>query len=89
MNFRFLKFMIPVIAIVLATLIAVAIQCTGKSDAPVIGYIEGSTPPCSMGIQCSENVGEICTIMIADTLRQAFGKNSPFPTDCTKVLYKP
>jgi len=88
MKVGILNIIIPIIAVFVATIIAITLQSTEKDTLPM-GYIEGSLPPCSVSIQCSDNIGKLCTIKINDTLRQAFGKNSPFPTDCIKVLYKP
>lgn len=88
MKTNFIKITIPIIAILIATIIAITLQSSIKKNTVLQGYLVGEIP-CSLGITCSDVTGQVCTIKINDTLRQAFGKASPFPTDCTKVLYKP
>lgn len=87
MKINFFQIILTVMAIFLAIVAAIVLQSQEKKEVSIQGYLV-STPPCTLGIPCSNIIGQVCILKINDTIHQAFGMASPFPTDCTIVVFK-
>lgn len=58
-----------------------------ESMAPKTGWID--TPsPCKIKVNCSDQLGPVCTMFYQGEERQAYGKVNPLDLTCSKILYR-
>jgi len=93
METNFFKIVLPVIAIIISIGSSITIQANTKKDPKTVipGYYNTnpSIPnPCNLSIQCSNNVGPLCTTISDGQIYQAFGKEFSTDTTCSIILYR-